>query len=110
MKDSLSLFRRPARPLRGVPMIGSREIAAYVGRLVQVEGLVATARNVVTEDGRPVQFVTLEDGHGLVEVTLFDGTCAQTPYLTLGPYVATGVIEERYGACTLTARTFTSCP
>jgi len=50
--------------------------------------------------------VTLEDEHGFTEVTLFGGTCEQVPYLTLGPYLATGVIEERHGAFTLTARRF----
>jgi hypothetical protein len=73
---------------------------------VRVQGLVATARHVLTEDGRPLQFVTLHDDHGLTEVTLFPGGCAQVPYLTLGPYVATGVVEDRFGAATLTARRF----
>jgi hypothetical protein len=77
-----------------------------VGRLVRVQGLVATGRHVFTEDGRPIQFVTLEDGTGLIEVTLFSGTCAQLPYLTLAPYLALGTVEERYGAFTITARRF----
>jgi hypothetical protein len=67
---------------------------------------VATARHVLTEDGRPLQFVTLEDEYGLAEVTLFPGTCPQVPYLTLGPYTATGVVEEQYGVFTVTARSF----
>ena len=67
---------------------------------------VATARLTHTEAGRPLQFVTLEDAEGLVEVSLFDGTCAQVPYLTMGPYVATGVVEDRFGACAVTARRF----
>jgi hypothetical protein len=28
------------------------------------------------------------------------------PYVTAGPYVATGVVEEQLGVYTLTARTF----
>jgi DNA polymerase III alpha subunit len=101
-----SLFKRPLPPRPGAPLVASHEVPAHAGRLVRVQGLVATARHVVTEDGRPLQFVTLEDEHGLVEVTLFPGTCPQVPYLTMGPYVATGVVEERYGAHTLTARGF----
>jgi DNA-directed DNA polymerase III PolC len=88
------------------PLVASAELARHAGQLVRVQGLVATARNVVTEDGRPLQFVTLEDEVGLSEVTLFDGTCPQVPYLTIGPYVAAGVVEERHGAVTLTAREF----
>jgi hypothetical protein len=101
-----SLFRRPVPEVKGAPLIGSHEVPRHAGRRVRVQGLVATARNVYTEDGRPIQFVTLEDEHGLSEVTLFGGTCEQVPYLTLGPYVATGVVEERYGAHTITAQRF----
>jgi hypothetical protein len=53
-----------------------------------------------------MQFVTLEDEWGLVEVTLFPGTCPAAPYLTLGPYLAAGVVEEQYGVLTVTARSF----
>jgi hypothetical protein len=100
------VFRKPVPEVRGVPLIGSHEVHGHAGRLVRVQGLVATARNVYTEAGRPIQFVTLEDEHGLVEVTLFGGTCTQVPYLTMGPYVALGVVEERFGAHTVTARQF----
>ena len=93
-------------PGGGPPLVASHRLPEYAGRPVRVAGLVATARHVFTEDGRPLQFVTLEDEHGLAEVTLFPGTCPQVPYLTMGPYVATGVVEERYGAHTLTARGF----
>jgi DNA-directed DNA polymerase III PolC len=107
-----TLFRPSAG--KGPPLISSLQAAEYAGRLVQVQGLTATARHVFTEDGRPVQFVTLEDEYGFTEVTLFGGACEQVPYLTMGPYIATGVMEERYGALTVTARGFeragvTSC-
>jgi hypothetical protein len=55
---------------------------------------------------RPLQFVTLEDEHGFAEVALFPETCPQVPYLTLGPYVASGTVEEQHGVFTLTARSF----
>ena len=53
-----------------------------------------------------MQFVSLEDEYGLVEVTLFPGECPAVPYLTMGPYTATGVVEEQYGVFTITARRF----
>jgi DNA-directed DNA polymerase III PolC len=102
----LSLFRRDVPGGKGPPLIGSHEVPRCSGRRVRVQGLVATARNVYTEAGKPVQFVTLEDEHGLAEVTLFGGTCEQVPYLTMGPYLATGMVEERYGAHTITAQRF----
>jgi DNA polymerase III alpha subunit len=107
-----ALFRRPVPDCPEAPLIASHQVPEYAGQMVRVEGLVATARNVVTEAGRPIQFVTLEDEHGFTEVTLFSGTCNQVPYLTVGPYVATGVVEDRNGAYTITARSFEKpeCP
>jgi DNA-directed DNA polymerase III PolC len=98
----LSLFRP------GLPgdLITSRELPDHAGRLVRVAGLVATARHTPTTNGRTMQFVTLEDEWGLIEVTLFPGTCPPVAYLTLGPYLVTGVVEEQYGVLTVTARRF----
>jgi DNA-directed DNA polymerase III PolC len=104
----MSLCRRPAPPAKGPPLIASNQIADYLGRTVRVEGLVAAARRVHTKDGRPLQFITLEDEQGLTETTLFPDECRAMPYLTMGPYTATGVVEEQYGVCTLTAKRFES--
>jgi hypothetical protein len=71
---------------------------------------VATARYAWTRDERPVQFISLEDEQGLAEVSLFDGECLAVPYLTIGPYTATGVVEEQHGVFTVTARTFERWP
>jgi DNA-directed DNA polymerase III PolC len=98
----LSLFR-PGLP---AGLVTSRDLPAHVGRTVRVAGLVATAREVRTRDGKAMRFVTLEDEWGLIEVTLFPGSCARVPHLFLGPYVASGTVEEQYGVVTLTARNF----
>jgi DNA-directed DNA polymerase III PolC len=111
-----SLFRplktenRAEKAGKVVPLITSRDLPAYRGRMVRVQGVVATGRHVLTEDGRPLQFVTLEDEHGLIEVTLFPGTCPQVPYMTIGPYLATGTVDEQYGVYTVTARAFDVLP
>jgi DNA-directed DNA polymerase III PolC len=84
----------------------SRELADHVGRVVRVAGLVATARYVSTRNGRPMQFITLEDEWGLIEATLFPGICPTVAYLAMGPYLATGVVEDQYGVLTVTARRF----
>jgi DNA polymerase III subunit alpha len=102
----MSLFRRPAPLGKGPPLIASNQIAERLGQTVRVEGLVAAARRVHTKDGRLVQFITLEDEQGLTETTLFPDECPAVPYLTMGPYTATGVIEEQYGVYTLTVQSF----
>ncbi len=99
-------FLCPRTPDRhsGPSLIDSRQLPAHRGRLVCVRGLVATGRHTFTHDGRPLQFLSLEDDHGLIEVSLFPGTCEQVPYLTIGPHEATGTVEEQYGVFTLTVR------
>jgi DNA polymerase III alpha subunit len=98
----MALFR-PGLP---AGLVTSRDLAAHVGRTVRVTGLVATARRTETRDGRDMQFVTLQDEWGLIEVTLFPGTCEPVAYLNLGPYLVTGVVEEQYGVHTVTAHSF----
>jgi DNA polymerase III alpha subunit len=98
----LALFREqlPAGTL------ASRALPKHVGQRVRVTGLVATARTAEMEDGRTMQFITLEDESGLTDVTLFPGTCQPVSRLTLGPYGATGIVEEQYDVITLTAERF----
>lgn len=84
----------------------SRDLPERVGRRVRLAGVVAAARHTPTADGRTMQFITLEDEWGLIEVTLFPGTCPTVAYLTLGPYLVEGVVEEQYDVRTVTARTF----
>ena len=47
-------------------------------------GAVATGRSAHTERGLEMQFITPEDKWGLMEVTLFQGTCALVASLSLG--------------------------
>jgi len=103
---SLMDVLRPKPPGQGPPVIASTDLPRHRGRVVRVQGLVATARLTHTSDDRPLQFVSLRDAHGLAEVTLFDGACPAVPYLTLGPYTATGVVEEQFGVFSVTCRAF----
>jgi DNA polymerase III alpha subunit len=82
----------------------SRDLAGHVGKPIRLAGLVATARLTPMADGRTMQFITLEDEWGQVDVTLFPGTCPPLPYLTLGPYLVRGVVEEQYDVLTVTAQ------
>jgi DNA polymerase III alpha subunit len=75
----------------------------HVGQVKRIAGLVATSRHTVTTDGRPLQFITLEDEWGLMDVTIFPGECSPIPYLVIGPYEVTGVVEEDLNVITVTA-------
>jgi len=84
----------------------SRALRERLGKRIRLAGLVATARHVPTKRGENMQFITLEDEWGLVELTLFPGNCRTVAYLTMGPYLVEGTVEEQYGVVTITARRF----
>ncbi|MDQ3774672.1 MAG: DNA polymerase III subunit alpha [Pseudomonadota bacterium] len=79
-----------------VGCITTAELAARRGAKVRIAGLVAAARRLVTRGGRIMQFVTLEDEHGLVETVLFPDVYAslQDPVTTPGPFIFGGRVED----------------
>jgi DNA polymerase III alpha subunit len=78
-----------------------------VGRRVRVTGIMAAARRVPTKQGGRMLFLTLDDGTGLAECTLFPDAYARAgPGLTGGGvYVATGRVESQHGAITINVET-----
>jgi len=84
-------------------LVHSTALAQHIGRHVCAAGIVATARHTPTKRGENMQFVTLEDAEGLFEVTLFPGTCPPVAYLSIGPYLVEGTVEDQYGVITITA-------
>jgi DNA polymerase III alpha subunit len=83
----------------------SRDLAGSRGRRVRLLGIMATARIAVTAKEEPMEFLTLEDEHGLFEAVLFPQVFRRCRSLigTLGPYEVAGKVEERYGAVAITA-------
>jgi DNA polymerase III alpha subunit len=77
-----------------------------LGRPIRLAGLVATGRHTETKNGEEMQFITLEDEWGLVDVTLFPRICPPLAHLGMGPYLVEGEVEEQYGVLTITARRF----
>ena len=78
------------------------------GKRVRVTGLMAAARRVPTKDGKRMYFLTLDDGTGLAECTLFPDVYGRSAgeLSGSGPYVVEGTVESQYGEITVTA---TSC-
>jgi hypothetical protein len=96
----MSLFR----PHLPDGLVTSPDLPANLGQTVSLAGVVATARLARTADGRDLQFITLQDEWGLVDVTLFPGVCPLLVTLGLGPYLATGRVDDYLGVLTVTAR------
>jgi DNA-directed DNA polymerase III PolC len=95
--------RKRARSALGLAPAADME--RRVGERVRVAGLVAAARRVETVRGDRMLFLTLDDGTGLVECTLFPEAYrrAMGRLSGLGPFVAEGRVESAHGAVTLTA-------
>jgi DNA-directed DNA polymerase III PolC len=94
------------RPLLPKGLQDSRQLATHIGRLIRLAGLVATGRHTETKNGEEMQFITLEDEWGLVDVTLFPRLCPPVPHLGIGPYIVEGDVEEQHDVLTVTARRF----
>jgi DNA polymerase III alpha subunit len=83
----------------------SRRLASSVGRRVRLVGIMATLRVSLTAKEELMEFLTMEDEHGLFEVVLFPDVYRRYRALvgTLGPYEVVGTVESRYDAVALTA-------
>lgn len=90
---------RPVNPIRCGDLPRHRD-----GR-VTLRGVPAATRGVRTENGELMRFLTLEDESGLAEVVLFPDVYQRDAERLSeeGLLCVTGVVEDQYGACTLTA-------
>jgi DNA polymerase III alpha subunit len=83
----------------------SRALEASAGKRVRLLGVMATSRIAETSRSEPMEFVTMEDEHGLFEVVLFPPVFRRCrAYIgTLGPYEVIGRVESRYDVTAITA-------
>ena len=82
----------------------STELHRHVGRYVLAAGMLTTAKPVHTVRDEPMEFVTFDDGEGLIEAVLFPGVYRERGHVLFdqGPFIFRGKVEEEFGAVTLT--------
>jgi error-prone DNA polymerase len=82
----------------------STQLHQHVGRHVLAAGMLTTAKPVHTKADEPMEFVTFDDGHGLIEAVLFPGIYRERGHVLFdqGPFIFRGKVEEEFGAVTLT--------
>jgi DNA-directed DNA polymerase III PolC len=82
----------------------STELHRHVGRHVLAAGMLTTAKPVHTKADEPMEFVTFDDGYGLIEAVLFPGVYRERGHVLFdqGPFIFRGKVEEEFGAVTLT--------
>jgi error-prone DNA polymerase len=93
-----------ADTVRAVHPVPGPELARHVGKLVTCVGMLTTAKPIHTIKDEPMEFVTFDDGAGLIETVIFPDVYRKVVSLLFGtgPYVMRGRVEESYGAVTLT--------
>lgn len=116
--DPLSLARREfatlgflcdSHPLRflkarGKDVVQVVELPGQVGRRVQLAVWLLTGKLVSTRTGEAMEFLTFEDESGQVETTFFPQIYRKYAHMLQSGhgYLLAGLVEEDYGALTLT--------
>jgi DNA polymerase III alpha subunit len=82
----------------------STDLPRHVGQVVLAAGMFTTAKPVTTSRDEPMEFVTFDDGHGLIESVLFPDVYRDRGHVLFdqGPFIFRGKVEEEFGAVTLT--------
>jgi error-prone DNA polymerase len=90
--------------LRRYRLCRSTELHQNVGRHVLAAGMLTTAKPVHTANDEPMEFVTFDDGDGLIEAVLFPQVYRRRGHVLFdqGPFLFRGKVEEEFGAVTLT--------
>ena len=93
-----------AEELKRFRLVRSTDLPQHVGKQVLMAGMYTTGKPVRTLKEEPMQFATFDDGHGLVEGVLFPDVYRERAHVLFdqGPFLFRGVVEEEFGACTVT--------
>ncbi|WP_419175685.1 DNA polymerase III subunit alpha [Desulfosediminicola sp.] len=85
-------------------VVKMEEVAAHVGRRIRCVGWLLTGKIVSTKTGEAMEFLTFEDETGIQETTFFPKVYKRAAHLLQSgrAYILTGLVEEDYGAVTLT--------
>ncbi len=100
-RHPLDLYREALSRLK---VVRGADLHRYVGRRVTTVGWWVSGKVVTTKDEEPMEFISFEDTSALYETTFFPETYARFCHMLnrSRPYVLTGLVEEDFGAVTLT--------
>ncbi|MBN2241465.1 MAG: DNA polymerase III subunit alpha [Acidobacteria bacterium] len=100
-RHPLSLY---AEPLSRLKYVRGADLYKYVGRRVTAVGWWVTGKAVTTRQEEPMEFISFEDTTALYETTFFPEAYARFCHMMgrCRPYVLTGLVEEDFGAVSLT--------
>jgi DNA polymerase III alpha subunit len=93
-----------AETTRAIHPVPATALTDHVGKQVTCVGMLTTGKPVHTIKDEPMEFVTFDDGTGLIETVIFPDVYRKVVPLLFGtgPYVMRGKVEASFGAVTLT--------
>lgn len=96
----------------GVKACKGRELADRVGRKVDFMGWLLTGKIVSTKTGEAMEFLTFEDETAIIEATFFPEVYRRYAHVLAAqrPYLLRGLVEEDFGAITLTVEHLSPLP
>jgi DNA polymerase-3 subunit alpha/error-prone DNA polymerase len=85
-------------------LVKMADVKSQVGRRIRCAGWLLSGKLVSTKTGEAMEFLTFEDDTGIQETTFFPQTYRRSAHLlqTGKAYILTGIVEEDFGAVTLT--------
>ncbi len=100
-RHPLSLY---AGQLSNLKHVRGSDLPKYVGKRITTVGWWVTGKVVTTKEDEPMEFISFEDTSALYETTFFPQAYARFCHMLnrSRPYVLTGLVEEDFGAVTLT--------
>jgi error-prone DNA polymerase len=100
-RHPLSLY---AAQLSKLKYVRGADLHKYVGRRVTTVGWWVTGKVVTTREKEPMEFISFEDTTALYETTFFPQAYARFCHIMCRsrPYVLAGLVEEDFGAVSLT--------
>ncbi|MFP4176278.1 MAG: DNA polymerase III subunit alpha [Candidatus Brocadiia bacterium] len=105
----LSVHRHPIIPFRwhlnGPPLPSSNALDSFTGQNIRTMGILTARRTTTTRHGRTMQFLTLEDEHGIFEALLFPQAHQKCDdqLRGIGPYIVEGRVQNRDGVTSINA-------
>jgi error-prone DNA polymerase len=100
-RHPLSLYTAQLAKLK---FVQGRDLHKCVGQRVTTVGWWVTGKVVATSRDEPMEFISFEDTSALYEATFFPKAYARFCHMMRRscPYVLTGLVEEDFGAVSLT--------
>ncbi|MBN1567500.1 MAG: DNA polymerase III subunit alpha [Acidobacteria bacterium] len=100
-RHPLSLY---TQQLSNLSYVRGSSLPKYVGKRVTTVGWWVTGKLIATKDDEPMEFISFEDTSAIYETVFFPEAYARFCHILnrSRPYVLTGVVQEEFGAVTLT--------